>query len=421
MKFLSVASSIVALVSAAALSPREEKVSYDGFKVYRITTGENLASVQDKLVDIEMKPWNMDFSKHIDVAISPDQIEKFESLNLDTIVMHEDLGADIAAEWDSSTPSSPSKRAVPDVSWFNGYHSHNDHQTFLTNLQTALPQNSEIITSGTSVQGRPIRGIHVWGNNGKGKKAILIHGNVHAREWITSMSVEYFLYQLMTGYGRDSNATALLNTYDFWILPVVNPDGFVYSQTNDRLWRKNRSAAPAGSSCIGTDENRNWPFQWNVPGGSSTNPCDETYRGRTQGDTPEIKGLVSLVNQLRDSSGIKLYLDVHSYGQYILTPYGYSCSAVAANQAKHDTLAANTGRVIQAFSGTTWITGPSCSTLYATSGSSTDYVGDVGKAEYSMTFELRDKGTNGFVLPASQILPVGKEMWEGWKYLVANL
>lgn len=94
---------------------------------------------------------------------------------------------------------------------------------------------------------------------------------------------------------------------------------------------------------------------------------------------------------------------------------------MAANQAKHDTLAANTGRVIKAFSGTTWITGPSCSTLYATSGSSTDYVGDVGKAEYSMTFELRDKGTNGFVLPASQILPVGKEMWEGWKYLVANL
>lgn len=106
MKFLSVASSIIALVSAAALSPREEKVSYDGFKVYRITTGENLASVQDKLADIEMKPWNMDFSKHIDVAISPDQIEKFESLNLNTIVMHEDLGADIAAEWNSSTPSS---------------------------------------------------------------------------------------------------------------------------------------------------------------------------------------------------------------------------------------------------------------------------------------------------------------------------
>ena len=94
---------------------------------------------------------------------------------------------------------------------------------------------------------------------------------------------------------------------------------------------------------------------------------------------------------------------------------------MAANQAKHDTLAANTGKVIKAAGGTTWTTGPSCSTLYATSGSSTDYVGDIGKAEISLTFELRDTGTSGFVLPASQILPSGKEMWEGWKYLIANL
>lgn len=158
-----------------------------------------------------------------------------------------------------------------------------------------------------------------------------------------------------------------------------------------------------------------------VPGGSSTNPCDQTYRGRSAGDSPEIKGLTSLISRVRDSQGVKLYVDWHSYGQYILTPYGYSCSVRAANQAKHDSLAAGTGNAIRAAGGTRWTTGPSCSTLYATSGSSTDWVGDVGRAEFSLTFELRDTGTNGFVLPASQILPSGQEMWAGWKYLVANL
>ena len=235
------------------------------------------------------------------------------------------------------------------------------------------------------------------------------------------MTVEYLTYQLLTTYASDATTRGFLDSYDFYIMPIVNPDGFVYTQTNDRLWRKNRSAAPSGSSCLGTDINRNWPYQWNVPGGSSTNPCDQTYRGRAQGDTPEMRGLVSQVQSLQNGRGIKLYIDWHSYGQYILTPYGYSCSAVASNQAEHDSLAAGTGSAIRAQGGTTWTTGPSCRTLYATSGSSTDYLGDVAGAEFSLTVELRDTGANGFVLPASQILPSGREQWAGMRYLLANI
>jgi hypothetical protein len=77
---------------------------------------------------------------------------------------------------------------VPSPSWFTAYHSYADHNTFLTDLQAAYPANSEIITAGTSVQGRTIRGIHIWGSGGKGSKtAVLFHGTVHAREWISTM------------------------------------------------------------------------------------------------------------------------------------------------------------------------------------------------------------------------------------------
>lgn len=31
--------------------------------------------------------------------------------------------------------------------------------------------------------------------------------------------------------------------------------------------------------------------------------------------------------------------------------------------------------------------------------------------KYSYTFELRDTGANGFLLPASQIIPTAKETW----------
>ena len=190
--------------------------------------------------------------------------------------------------------------------------------TFLRDLQAGYTGNSEIITSGSSVQGRVITGIHIWGSGGKGSKpAVLIHGTVHAREWITTMTTEYFAWQLLTKYASDANIKAVVDKFDFYIMPIVNPDGFVYTQTTDRLWRKNRKTI-SGNSCVGTDINRNWPYKWELTNGASTNPCSETYKGQAAGDTAENRGLVAQVQSLKNSRGIRLYLDVHSYGQYIL-------------------------------------------------------------------------------------------------------
>jgi carboxypeptidase A4 len=412
---------LVTLASAVAIR-REESVSYDGYKVFRIATGDELASVREKIASFSAEPWNRDISQHLDIALAPNQLEEFEALGLNVTVMHEDLGADIAAEstTDGSYLEARQSGSVPSANWFNSYHTYNEHLQWLRDMQAAFPARAEIITAGTSVQGRALTGLRLRGSSGSPKPAVLFHGTVHAREWITTMTVEYLIYQLLTTYATDATTRSFLDSYDFYIMPIVNPDGFVYTQT-DRLWRKNRSAAPSGSSCLGTDLNRNWPYQWAVPGGSSTNPCDQTYRGRAQGDQPEMRGMISQIQSLTGGQGIKLYIDWHSYGQYILTPYGYSCSAVASNQAQHDSLAAGTGNAIRAVGGTRWTTGPSCRTLYATSGSSTDYIGDVAGAEYSLTIELRDTGANGFVLPASQILPSGREQWAGMRYLLANI
>ena len=40
----------------------------------------------------------------------------------------------------------------------------------------------------------------------------------------------------------------LLGHFDFYILPVLNPDGYVYSWTTNRMWRKNMRPATAASS-----------------------------------------------------------------------------------------------------------------------------------------------------------------------------
>lgn len=72
--------------------------------------------------------------------------------------------------------------------WFNAYHPYADHLTFLSDLAAAYPNNAKIVSAGKSLQGQTITGINIFGSSGSGNKpAIIWHGNVHAREWITSM------------------------------------------------------------------------------------------------------------------------------------------------------------------------------------------------------------------------------------------
>lgn len=78
--------------------------------------------------------------------------------------------------------------ALPDVSYFDSYHKFEEHLQFLKDLSSAFSDNSEVFVAGDSLEGRPLQGIHIWGSGGAGSKpAIVWHGNVHAREWITSV------------------------------------------------------------------------------------------------------------------------------------------------------------------------------------------------------------------------------------------
>lgn len=197
----------------------------------------------------------------------------------------------------------------------------------------------------------------------------------------------------------------------------------MYSQTTDRLWRKNRQPPPptANQSHIGRDINRNWEFAWDSnPQGASTNPNSQTYKGEAPTDAPETQGLDKLVRQLRDGAGIKLYIDWHSYGQYILCPFGYKETLYAPELGKWTKAAGIVSETIRdSFEAqTTFTFGPSGAVLYPTTGSAPDHVYSVGRAEFAYTIELRDTGNFGFVLPPEYIRPTAEEQWEGQKALL---
>ncbi|KAK3723168.1 hypothetical protein LTR37_001891 [Vermiconidia calcicola] len=423
MRFQFLALLPLALSSAV---PRSETVNYDGYQAFRIKTHGNAEEVQGKLASIQYNQWNYRMDEHLDIAVPGKDVEKFKQMGLEWQQMHEDLGASIREEKKYKKYSGRKPDSLPDDEWFDTYHPYEDHKQFWEDLHAAFPKNSKMVSSGTSLQGRDLFGLKLYGKQGGNKPAIIWHSNVHAREWITSMTTEYITYNLIDGYRNDDAVVQnILDTYDLYIIPFVNPDGFVYSQEVNRLWRKNRSPPPpdaANQTCFGTDVNRNWPWKWNVVrGGSSPDNCAEDYRGESPGDTPENQGLVAFVNKIADKQEIKFYVDWHSYGQYILTPHGWSCKIVAENTEEQVDLAGEVQQVIKEVHGTNFTYGPICETLYAVNGGSTDYLYDIAGAEYSWAFELRDEGRFGFVLPPRQIRPVGEEMFEGVKYAINNM
>jgi carboxypeptidase A4 len=230
--------------------------------------------------------------------------------------------------------------------------------------------------------------------------------------------VEYAAYQLLTS--TDATVAGFKDKYDFYIFPIVNPDGFAYTQATDRMWRKNRQSTPT-ASCVGRDVNRNWPNHWDQRGGASTSPCAEDYKGPSAGDGVETKALKAQLDSIAAGKGVQLYMDIHSYSQLWMYPYGYTCSGAVPNAAKSQSLTDGAIAAVKAVHGTVFTGGPICNTIYQVSGDSVDYAFEVAKATFSMTVELRDTGNYGFVLPANQILPSGEEMWAGLSYLLKNM
>ena len=225
MKLLTLTSLFVSLTASLAVT-NPAFVDYEGYQVLRVKTGRYLKGVQEKLSSLAFDQWNDDIANHIDIVLAPDQLSALHALGLDSHCMHANLGESIRAESAQPPTTHSWKRDVSDLSWFNGYHAYAEHEQYFKALHAAFPDNSELISSGTSYEGRDIFGLHFWGRDGPGKPAVLWHGTVHAREWITAPVIEFLTLNLIQGYKAGDNVTQyFVDNYDFWVVPFVNPDG----------------------------------------------------------------------------------------------------------------------------------------------------------------------------------------------------
>lgn len=146
--------------------------------------------------------------------------------------------------------------------------------------------------------------------------------------------------------------------------------------------------------------------------GASSSQCSEIYAGPQGFSEPETTALASFVQ--RNNQTIKLYLTFHSYGNYLLYPWGYT-SDLPDDWEVLEALAQEVGAAIQAVDGTRYTIGSSTNVLYAAAGGSDDWVKGVGGVNLSYTIELPGGGSFGFDLPAARIAPVVYETFQGVK------
>lgn len=82
-----------------------------------------------------------------------------------------------------------------------------------------------------------IKGLKIH-HPGPDREAIVIEGTVHAREWISGATTIWIINHLLTS--QDPEVQELARSFDWYIFPVGNPEGYVYTWTTNRNWRKNR-------------------------------------------------------------------------------------------------------------------------------------------------------------------------------------
>lgn len=303
--------------------------------------------------------------------------------------------------------------ARPDVAeggdFFADFRTLDEIDAWVDALAAAHPELVSIEQVATSIEGRSVRALRITAAGSDDRPSVLVTAGQHAREWI-SVSSALWLADTFVSHADDPAYAAALDAGQLVIVPVVNPDGYLYTWTDERFWRKNRRDG------VGVDTNRNWAHGWGGEGASG-NPSDENYRGAAAFSEPETQGLS---NWIGEHPELVSHVDLHSFGQLVLYPWG----DVADAAPDDDELSSTADAIVTAMSGAVQYIALQGVQLYPAAGNAIDWTyGDAGLEAY--TFELRPDFNNdaeGFAPAPDQIAPVGDEVLAGiWVVLDAAL
>jgi len=388
-------------------------VSYAGQQVIRLTA-RNQEDV-DLLLQLYVDVWDC-FGPGIgtlEARVTPEQLKALADRGIPFEILVSDLQSVVDAEREGIARAQESANG----DWFQSFKRGNEINDYLDALAAQFPDLTETSVIGPSLEGRDIRMIRITGpdteeNPRDARPAFVIEGTQHAREWIAPMTVMFAVDSLVRQFNSDDRIQAVVNGVDFYFVPVVNPDGYEFTWSSDRYWRKNRRSNGGfcfGQPSFGVDLNRNWSVGWGGNNGSSPDPCSDVYRGTDPWSEPEVVVVRDFTELVYGRvGGLGAYLDFHSFGELVLSPWMYTLTAPPDADFLN-----GVGQLISdaifSVHGMRYRAGQGSHTLYIAAGVAQDWAyGELGSAAWGI--ELRG---GDFVIPPNQIVPTGEENLEG--------
>jgi carboxypeptidase T len=345
--------------------------------------------------------------------LSQEELAILRSKAIKTEILISDVGKYYTerAEKDVAN-SSNNKLIVPPgfkLGSINGFLSYAEMVLMLDSMHKRYPH---LITAkksiGNTLENNPMYVVKISDNpnrNEANEKQVLYDAMHHAREPQAMMQLMYYMWYIMDRYEQnDPLAQYIINNRELYFVPIVNPDGYLYNQSiapnGGGMWRKNRSFNNDGSR--GVDLNRNYAYDWGYDDiGSSPLGNSNTFRGPTAFSEPETQNMRDFVN----SKKIKSNLSYHTYGGYVIYPFGAKENYYTPDSTMFRLYADSLTKDNNYFAGTVFET-----LSYFANGGSCDWMyGDTAHAKiYSFTPEVGSAEDGFWPLP-SRIIPLCEE------------
>jgi len=287
--------------------------------------------------------------------------------------------------------------------FYAAYRTQEDIYAAFDDLEATYPTVASCLNLGITYEGRSTRAIRLTNSASTSPKSqFVIDAGYHGHEWAAISTCVYLIKKFI--------GSPLLDHCEIYFIPVVNGDGFEFTNSIDRMYSKNRYNT-------GVDLQRNFNFHWGDAGGSNT-PSSDEYYGLNAASENETQVMQNFFATLTNFKG---YINLGCYGQYILSPWGWSPEPCEDASAQSRMMGIMASAISAAGYSTQYQYDSYTNLLYPQSGTSVDYVYGVHHVVHSYHFRLRDTGLYGYLLPVNKLIPLGEEIFAAINVMMMDI
>lgn len=336
-------------IQAPAPSQRSSIGPGPGFQVVSIEVGDamtlgRLVALTEEIPEIEI------WSDHIELGSLEVRMPIQAAMMLDRERLpYRVVVPDLQADYDA-------RFTQRGGSFGSSFRTYEEHFVYMARLTADYPHLARMMSLGVSVQGRPMWALRVSGSP-FAKPGVLVHGVQHGNEIHGAVVVAELARILLEEYQSDPEIRALVDGLEFYLLPIMNPDGYITGTRHNF----NRF-----------DLNRDWTG----PGAPNR---------FTQPETQAMRDF------LREHPNVRAHFDLHGYRADIMWPWGHTNDLCPDHSTFH-LLAEKMHDAIRADGGPAFPNrGPIYPTIYPVLGGSIDHSYDV-HGIWGFVFELTGEG-----------------------------